>query len=365
MLNLSTLLLGVVWLLPAAIPTHEQTFTPQSIHFTGASDYTDDELTSAAGLMVGQTYTSDDLKRQAQQLMDIGIFDKISYKFDGDKLNYTVKMSSQAFPIQVSNLPLQAGKGLEAQLQAKVPLYRGTLPAQGLLLEAVRRTLEELLVGVGVHAQVGTELVEDSATHTTAAIRFSIVSQPVRVGTVKLEGVSDFLRPQIELNAKLSDVPFDSERSAADIERRIMDAYAGYGFAAAQVHAVRYGFPVTADGAIRVPYKVTVKEGRSYRLGTVALAGNLPLDPVEVDRLMASRTSFMPENLFLGSLVSQVEMELKGQGYLNCRVALDPHLDEKAGVANYTVEADLGQTERVDLVKSAGTKTALQNLMRP
>jgi outer membrane protein assembly factor BamA len=364
MRELLTLVLGVSSLLSAATPTHVQTFTPESIHFTGAPNYSDEELANAAGLVVGQTYTADDLKQQAQQLLDIGIFEKVSYKFDGGKLNYTVKMSSLAFPIQVSSLPLATDKNLDTLLQAKVPLYRGTLPPQGLLVEAVRRTLEELLVAEGLHVQVATELVEDPATHSTAAIKFS-ASQQVRVGTLKLEGVSDYLKPQLDLNAKLSGLTFDSERSAAEIERSIMDAYASHGFAAAEVHSVRYGYPVTEEGVIRVPYKVTVKQGHSYRLGSVILARDLPLDPAEVDRLTAARSNFMPESMFLESLVSQVEMQLKGQGYSNCHVALEPHLDEKAGVANYTIEADLGTTDHASATKSRGTNTALQNLMKP
>jgi len=364
MRELCTLLVGVVSLLSAAIPTHEQTFTPQSIHFIGAPDYSDEALANAAGLAVGTKYTADELKHQAQQLMDIGIFDKVSYKFDGAKLNYTVQMSPEAYPIQVSSLPLEVGTDVDALLRAKIPLYHGTLPPQGLLVEAVRRTLEEMLAGEGVHAQVATGLIEDPATHDTAAIKFILASQPARLGTLTLEGVSDSLKPQLDLNAKLSGLTFDSERSSAEIEKSVVDAYAVHGFAAAEVHAVRYGFPVTEEGVVRVPFKVTVKQGRSYRLGTVTLAPDIHLDPAEVDKLMSTRTNFMPENLFLESLVAQVETRLKGQGYLNCHVALEPKLDEEAGVANYLIEANLGATEHSGLMKAESANGALKNLLR-
>src|SRR5579863_2761223 len=96
---LYTLLLGAVTLHAAARPTRDsQTYTPQTIQFVGAGDYSDDELAKAAGLAVGQTYTADDLKQHAQQLVDIGLFDKVSYKFDDDKLTYTVKLSPQRYP---------------------------------------------------------------------------------------------------------------------------------------------------------------------------------------------------------------------------------------------------------------------------
>jgi outer membrane protein assembly factor BamA len=364
MLDLCTLSLGLAAVLATPAQARNQTYTPEEIHFSGAANYSDDELTEASGLKTEQSYTADDLNRVAQQILDIGIFDKVSYKFDAGKLVYTVHPNSQAYPIQLSNLPLETGQALEARIHDRVPLYRGAVPAQGLLLEAVRQTLESFLGAEGVHAQVGSELVADPATRSTVAVRFTIVSQPVKVGISKLEGVSDFLKPQLDQLKMVPEMPFDSERSASQIEQTIKDAYAAHGFAAAEVHAVRYGYPTIADGAIHVPFKVTVKEGPAYRLGTVALARNLPLDPVEADRLMASRSSFMPESKFLDSLLSQVEIDLRGQGYLNCRVSLETHLDDKAGVANYIVNADLGTTAGPTLVKTAGVNGALQNLIR-
>ena len=362
--SICVLLFGVVALAPASTQSHTQSFTPEAIHFTGADGYTDEDLTTAAGLALGQTYTADDLNRHAKELLDIGIFDKIAYKFDGGNLTYTVKMSSQMLPIQLGNLPLEGGAGLDEKLHARVPLYHSAVPAGGLLLEAIRQTLEELLAGIDVHAQVASEVVEDPSTHNPTAVKFSIASQPVRIGSLKLEGVSDYLRPQIEQTLKLADMPYDAEHSASTIEQTIIDSYALHGFAGAQVHAVRYGYPTVEEGVIRIPYKVTVKEGHSYRLGTVTLAHDLPIDPAEVDRLMATRSTFMPENLFLGSLVSQLETRLKGQGYLNSHVILDAQLNEASGVANYTIKADLGNVEHVNLVKSATVSGGLQNLIR-
>jgi len=363
MRNRYSLLLGVVSLLAAATPSHGQSFTPQSIHFVGAPTYSDLELANAAGLKVGQSYSADELNRRAQQLLDIGIFDKVAYKFDGSKLTYSVRTNSQTYPIEIGNLPLEVGKDFDARLHAKVPLYQGTVPAQGLLLEAIRRSLEDMLVPEGVRAQVAAELVSDPITHTPAAVKFSIDSQPVKVGALKFEGVSDFLRPQLEKDKTLADIPFDAANASAQIERTITDIYAGHGFAAAQVHAVRYGYPVLEDGSIRVPYKVTVQEGRAYRLGTVTLSHDLPIDPAEIDRLMALRSSFMPESMFVENLVSQIEMKLKGQGYLNCHVTLETHLDENAGVANYKVVADLGTAGQPGSLKPETASGGLQNLM--
>jgi outer membrane protein assembly factor BamA len=354
MRELSTLLLGLASLFPAAAPTHVQTFTPQSIRFFGAPDYSDADLAAAAGMKSGETYTAADLNRHARQLLDTGIFDKVTYKFDGDQLAFTVKMSAQALPLEVDNLPIDAGRKMEDRLHSQVPLYRGTVPPSGSLLEDVRLQFEQMLAAESVRAHVGAQLVQDPATHAATAVRFSIDSNPVRIGALKLEGVSDFLKSELQQTALLPDAPFDAAQSAGEIERSVRAVYVRHGFAAAQVHAIRYGYPITDVGVIRVPYKVTVTEGRPYRLGSVKMAQDLPIDPVEVDSLMAERSTFMPESNFLQYLVSQLEMRLKGQGCPNCRITLDPQLDEAAGVVNYTVGADLAAAPRPGSVKAQG-----------
>ncbi len=363
MRELCVFLLGAASLLPAATTTHVQTFTPQAIHFLGAADYSDEDLANAAGLKVGESYTAADLTRHAQQLLDTGLFDKIAYKFDGNQLTYTVKMSAPGLPIAVGNLPID-GDAIDGRLRNQIPLYRGAVPPSGTLLEDVRLQLEQMLAAENVHAHVAAEVVQDPVTHHAATVNFRIDSNPVRIGTLKLEGVSDFLKPELERATTLSEVPFDTQHSAAEIEQSILAVYASHGFAAAEVHAARYGYPITDVGVIRVPYKVTVKEGRSYRLGTVKLAQGLPIDPAELDNLMAERTSFMPESGFLQYLVAQLEMRLKGQGCANCRITLVPQIDESKGVVNYTVGADLTPGSRQGAANPQGAGDGLQSLVK-
>src|ERR1700722_4308707 len=236
-----TFLLGVVSLLSVASPCHGQSFTPQSIHFSGAPAYSDVELANSVGLKTGQSYSSDELKWYAKRLMDIGIFDKVAYKFDGEKLTYTVNLSAQVYPIQIGSLPLAFTGDLDSRLRTKVPLYQGSVPQSGTLLDGVRHEFEEMLALEGVHSNVSAEVVEDPATHSASAVRFNVAGHAVKIGTLMFEGVSEFLKPELDHDTALTELPFDGERSTGELERDIQAIYAGHGFAAAQVHAVRYG----------------------------------------------------------------------------------------------------------------------------
>jgi len=337
--------------------------TPKAIHFDGAPGYTDAELTVASGLKIGQSYSPEQLNESAKILMQTGIFDTVGYKFDGTKLNYTVTLSEATYPIQLGNLPFESGETLEARLRDRVPIYHGKVPTEGTMLEEVRVAFERLLAGDGLHVHVGMEAVTDQATHEVSSVKFKIDSLPVRIGGVRLEGVSDGIRQQLQQVLTQTGTPFDSEKSASDLERRVASVYAAHGFAAVQVHVFRYGKAAIADGEIRVPFTVMVKEGQSYKLGDVKISPDLPIDKAEIDRLLGTRASYIPESTYVQNLAQLVAVRLKAEGYLDSKVNPQPQLDDSAGVVNYTVSADLGQVYHLGFVKFEGASEQLHALL--
>jgi outer membrane protein assembly factor BamA len=343
-------------ILPIAVAVSALGQSPilRTIHFEGAPGYSDAELMEAAGLKEGQSYSTDELQQRAKELIDTGIFVKVDYKFEGSKLNYSLSLIEESYPVVFGNVPLEKGPVLDARIHQRVPLYHGKVPSEGTLLEGVRRAIEGILAGEGVRAHVIATPVGDETTHNVIAIRFSIDAPAVRIGSVRFDGVSDWIRPQLEGIVARAGLPYDSEKSVDELERQVADFYLDHGFAAVQVRASRSDRPSFTDDAIRVPFTVTVKEGRPYRLGSVQISPEVPIDGAEIGRLMAARATSIPESTFIGSLVSQLQSLLKAKGYLDCHVIPQPQLDDAAGVVNYVVSADLGTLYRLEYVKSAG-----------
>jgi outer membrane protein assembly factor BamA len=352
--RIRALFIAATLLIAVAAPVRGQSLVLRSIHFEGAPGYSDAELMKAAGLKEGQGYSSDELNQHAKLLIDSGIFQTVDYKFDGSKLNYSLNLNQESYPIVFGNLPLEPGQALDARLHDRVPLYHGRVPAEGTLLEGVRKALEETLAGEGIHAHVIAAPVTDETTHNVTAVKFSIDAPMVRIGNVKFEGVSDGIKQQLQDIAVRAASPYDAEKSPEELERRITAVYVVHGFAAVEVRVFRAGKPVIADGVIRVPFTIAVKEGRSYRLGTVEISPDIPIAKAEIDRLLAVRASTIPENKFIGDLVSSVESRLKAKGYLDCKVTPEPQVDDTAGVVNYVVSADLGTAYHLAYVKPAG-----------
>jgi outer membrane protein insertion porin family len=346
--------LAGILLIVVAASARGQSLVLSSIHFEGAPGYSDSELMKAAGLKQGQSYSTDELQQRARDLIDTGIFEKVDYKFEGSKLNYSLSLVEESYPVVFGNVPLVKGPALDAKLHLRVPLYHGKVPVQGTLLEGVRRALEAILAAEGIQARVIATPVGDGATHDVIAIKFSIEAPAVRIGNVRFDGVSDWMKPQLQGIVARAGKQFDSEKSADEVERQVVGFYLDHGFAAAQVRAVWSGKPSFAEGAIRVPFTVTVKEGRPYKLGTVQISPEIPIGSAEIGQLMSARATTIPESTFIGALVSQLGSILRAKGYLDSRVIPEPHLDDAAGTVNYVIGADLGTLYHLEYVKSAG-----------
>lgn len=354
---------GAISVALSQVTVSGQTLTPQAIHFDGAPGYSDAELKDAAGLKEGQSYSSDDLNKHAQLLMDTGLFAKVGYKFDGTALDYSLAFNTQVFPVLLTNLPLEAGPNLEAQLRQQVPLYHGKVPAEGSLLEGVRSAFQRMLTEQGLHVRVTSNPVGDPATNSVSGIAFGIDSPPVVVGPIRFFGVSAGMNSKVDQVERMAGSRFDAGRSAASLQAEVESIYAGDGFAAARVKVKQQSKPVDTEEAIRVPFDVVVEEGTAYKLGSVQFAADVPVSQTEIEAAAGPRSKFSPDTAYVQSLTALVDTALKSKGYLDCTVSAQAIPDDKAGAANYTIHANPGPVYHLGFVKFEGISDDVHTLL--
>jgi outer membrane protein insertion porin family len=360
------LVLAAIVLASSSLPADAQKFLPKSIQFKGDPEYSDEELMAAAGLKKGLVLTAAEMGEHSKQLMDTGVFDNLTYKFDGQDLVYQLTPASLMYPIRLENLPLTPGKDLDAALHDRFPLYHGKVPPEGGLLESVRQALEEMLAAKGMKATVAATPFGALGSHKVTAINFAITTPPVRVGAIRLEGVSPAMETKIRSLANHSvGAPFDTENSERNLEHAFQQFYADEGYAAVKVHAARAGDPVVADPAIDIPFSVTIEEGRLYKLGFIHLPPDALVTQAEIDKATGPRVEGSAKGLTLRTLWSQIVSRYKSKGYLDCTIAPHPEFDEASGTVNYTVDIDSGPVYHLAFVKFENVSDELRaRLMR-
>ncbi|MGA2216450.1 MAG: POTRA domain-containing protein [Terracidiphilus sp.] len=357
------LFLTAVAILSAPSSAAAQKFLPQTIQFKGAPEYSDQEMLDAAGLKKGTALTIDEMKGHFQRLMDTGVFDNVSYKFDGVDLVYTVTPAALMYPVRIENLPLASGKEIDDKLHDRFPLYHGKVPPEGGLLESVRAALEEMLAAQGIKATVSVTPFGPIGAKTATALNFSIAAPPVLVGEIRLQGVSSAMQAKINsITGHASGTPFDTANSSIDLVHALETLYADQGFAAVKVHAAS-GAPVITPAAISIPYSVTIDEGKIYKLGSIQLPADSLVPQADIDKLSSSPTNAPSKGAALRAIWVLICSRYKDYGYLDCAVTPHPQLDDATATVNYTVDIDPGPVYHLALVKFENVSDDLRKLL--
>jgi len=304
------LLTALVYLAAGQPAAAQQKFTPKTIQFKGAPEYSDQELLAAAGLKIGAVLDSAEMSGHSQKLMDSGVFETLAFKFDGVDLVYTLVMHTELYPVRLENLPLTPGKEMDAALHDRIPLYHGKVPAERGLTEQVRQALEEMLAAKGIKANVTATPYTDQKLQTVTAMNYSITDPPVRVGEIHLQGVSPEMQAKVKSVAvRAMKTDYDTENTVGNIERAFVLLYTDEGYAAVKVHAERSDHPIAGSQTIDIPFNVTIEEGRHYNLGSIYLPSGEPLNLTEINKAA-------------GLVTNKVETSLSVNGGVTLRTAL-------------------------------------------
>jgi len=342
-------LITVCVLVAACLPGAAQKFLPKSIHFKGDPEYSDQELLAASGLKAGVPITPAELGDHSKQLMNTGVFENIYYRLEGPDLVITVTPGQNLYPVRIDN---------------RLPLYHGKVPSQGTLLDDVRAMLQEMLATQGIKVTVTSTPFATPGKHDETSINFAIVSPEVRVGEIRIDGVSPEIQAKIKRVADRSvGKPFEFGNSEKNLELAFEAFYAEEGYAAAKVHAARSGDPVVKPEAIGVPFSVSVEEGRLYKLGAVHLPPNALVTQDEIDKAAAARGESAEKWLTLQTARSMIESRYKSKGYLDYTVTSRPQIDEAAGTVSYTMEIDPGPVYHLAFVKFDNVSDDLRKLL--
>jgi outer membrane protein assembly factor BamA len=359
-------LLLVSLVVPFVLPAAGQKFQPKTIQFKGDPEYSLEELMNAAGLKKGAVLTSAEMNDHSRLLMDSGVFDNLTYKFDGQDLVYSLRPSAQLYPVRLENLPIAPGPDLDAKLHSRLPLYHGKVPAEGTLLDAVRQELEGMLAAQGITTTVTAVPYSDRKTPKRAvtAISFSIAQPPVKVGPIHLDGVSPNLESRLEpILKEAREQTFDSSNSSTNLEDAFRWFYEDQGYAAVKVHAVRAGDPVVSATSIQVPFAITVEEGRQYKLGAIQVPPDAPVEKAEIDKILNIAGANQSRGVGLRSVWMLVAQRYRSKGYLDCVLTPHAQIDEAAGTVSYTLDVNAGPVYHLAFVKFDSVSDDLRVLL--
>lgn len=320
------------------LPATSQTFQPKVIHFEGADGYSDQELLSAIALHDGSVLSTADMNASAQKLMDTGLFEGISYKFDGRDLIFQVKPSAQLYPVRLENIPITAGPELDAKIRDRAPLYRGKVPNDGGLLTDVRAAVEEILKAQAIPATIKTAPYALLGQSTVSAISFTIASPQVLIGEVQSNGTA--FDPDVQkVLSGVSGSAYDCQGSAGAIIHDVGEVYRGKGYLEAKVEASQLATISASAEAVRIPFRVSVASGPLYKVETIHLSPDLIVSQADFDRQAQTRPGDVASNQHIAENWHFIERQYHNRGYMKALVKPVSTLDHASATVSYTVTA--------------------------
>ena len=320
-----------------------QTYQPKTIQFKGAGGYTDDELSAVAGLKKGETLTTAQMNDRTKLLMDSGLFQNISFKYNGQDLVFELTPETQLYSLRLENLPVSIGNGLDERLHARAPLFHGKVPAAGSLLDSVQKELQDELAAAGIKATVAVTPYTDLALGKVTAMSFDVTEPEVEVGQIQLQGASATYGDKAKaVLAKSSGTPYSFDGSVSQLQTNLTNFYGAQGYLEAKIKAVAEPATVVDSDGVHIPFTVTVEEGLQYKLAGVQLAPGFIVSQSDFDKF---------SGLHPGEVVSLVKLRANWEflarlyhnhGYIRVNIHPEPAFDRTQGTVSYTVGAEPG-----------------------
>jgi len=319
-----------------------QSFLPKTIQFKGDSEHSDAELIAAAQLKKGVAMSIAEMNDHTKLLVDSGIYQDVSFTFNGQDLVVKLIPVTTLYPIRLENFPFATDKDLDQRLHDRLPLYHGTVPTSGSLLDGVSKELEDQLSAKSIKATVIATPYTDLKLSKVTAMSFAITDPEVEVGTIQLTGVADSQAPKArQAVSKVSGTSYSIDGSPSQIETALLNLYGAQGYLEAKVKAIAQP-AVLEPSDIRIPFSVPVEEGPQYKLAGVQLTSDLIVTQANLDKLPGLHLGDIASSTRLRAIWDLIERQYHNKGYMKARVQPTPAFDRSKGTVSYSVAVDAG-----------------------
>lgn len=259
-----------------------QTYKPKTIVFesTDSSQHIDSaELLRISGLQPGVPLTKADIQSALQKLGDTGIFSNLSYTVSDAALTIrlTPAAGGQALPVRFANFVWWQPGELLKILEARVPLFTGTLPLQGNQTGDVEDALVKLLADKGIPDARITAMPSTGSGGINGVI-LSITSPEILIGQTHFTGSVPAVDAKLNtINREIVDRDFDLQDYTNTIHSSVQEIFEDAGYLEVTNDPPVFAPPRKTLGRYAVDADVTIHPGALYHVGAINIHPESPL----------------------------------------------------------------------------------------
>ena len=306
------------------------------LNVEGNRIYSDEKILEAAGLKLGQMAGKAEFDAARDRLLATGAFESVGYKFEpipGTRTNvgtFQIAEIAQLFPYKFEELRTDE-KALRDYLKQKEPLFGDEIPATQPVLDRMTKYVREFLKSDAIAAKVEgsgnlSVVFRPSNLPSVAEITFR---GNAAIPTTKLQ--------QIISGAGIGAV-YTESRFRQVLDANVRPAYEALGYLRVQFPTLDVKPANTTNG---IAVTVHVKEGGVYKLGNVALKGELA-DSKELLKAGGFQIGETADFRKIRAGVEDIRKALRRKGYIEAKTSSDRKLDDEKKTVELIVTADPG-----------------------
>jgi len=305
----------------------------KTIEFTGAPQSQAD-LLKLSGLTPGNAYSHDDIEAAMHRLDDSGLFSSVQYSGKPGALVFTLEPTAgaQMQRVRYANFVWYTQAELNDAVKKKLPLFTGSVPADGALKDQVAHALVDLLKQRGIDATVDSEGVAGGA------LEYRIATPPVIVTDLQIENIRWDSDPVLEsVRHAMVNVEYLEGISQQGVHENLGYALKELGFLDESVGPIAHADPKVEASRISVVMTGAATPGNRYKVARVtlpALAGTVKASDLESDHQV--KAGGLPSPSLVQNTVARMAFVFQGHGFLDAKASVDSTKDSAAYTMSYS-----------------------------
>ena len=314
----------------------------EKVSVTGSKRYTSDQIVAELSLKAGATVTRTDLQVAADTLNQLGPFAKVGYRFSSQPTGVTVEYQVQdgsTLPVSFDNFPWVSDDDLRASIKASVPLFDGTAPANGKVLDEMALAVTRFLETKGIFVKISHGPMSDPLTNEQTLQFLSAGAEE----DVKSIDFSDALaNTNKEIQERLADLigkPYSLTTLKLFEYEQVRPVYIERGLlrVAFKQPVVTATTATALNTAPNVTIHVEIDAGPQYTWGSVAWTGDSALSAAELNALVKFKPGDPTDGTKIQAMWDSVADAYGHKGYLDATATPTPQFDEQTHRVNYNV----------------------------
>lgn len=322
------------------------------------------QIVAITGLTVGSGIGKADLQAAADKLVQTGLFDKVSYKFEtrtGVVVTYQVQESPRV-PAYFDNIPWFADSELNDAIRKKLPYFDGTLPEGGGAVDQAADAIKDLIASHGLQVTLKHEVTGNPDGDGKIQM-FSVEGPSLRIE--KLEFSDAVLLDSKAVQQHLQEIvgkPYSRMTIDLFLTEAIRPVYLTKGNLHAKLGPPEIRLTGSPNQKLpeQVPVFVPIDSGSVYHWKEVHWTGNATVSEFTLSGDAGLKPGDVADGMKIEAGWDRVREEFAHHGYLDAKVDPVPTFDESAHTVSYSVAIQEGKQYRFGKMVLTGLSPAAE-----